>query len=1207
MGVFDGLIKTLRQAGEGAFYGFDNAARSIAADIAGGLGNKQAQQRMQGQVRNQQSFINQSPVSQTAARIGSFGFAPAALGNTLQGLGTGIQAAGGGLGSVIRSNPNLNTFANQVTFSPFGRNVATPLLSGLATTTLQRTGLGKLADTQNTAVRNNAQSTVLGFNPFEFAGTIAGDPLTYLPVGGANAFKAATKFAGQGALRGALEPAENLSEFMRNVGTAAGSNAAFGGGMHLTGQYGLPLAKQALSGAKKVLKPYDAAAVSGDITRAIQKGIAQLDQPSIRYIQDAIIAAEKSGRSPGATGDLKSITARYFDNPNYAKLSKNELATLWNHVLGSSAGATQKASELKPVIAHLNRLEGQGGFVRLGKAAEERPIQLGAKGQYIGPSKKISPVRQALDRVRNVIESQGPAGKTLSANLQAQRDRAETLAGGWVSRLGTVRKLSKSEFDNFIDVAEGQAQPINARVGKAAAEWDAVRSEVANAGGDLLPGVRENYFPHRFDPKQFERNWQSNIQHLIKTGQATNADEAAQKLRYAADVTRNRKFGNLEAAREVDLPGYERTKEALLDYIEGASNRISQAEIFGPKDEKSLDLINQIAQSGGDADTIKHLYDIAVGAKKYSQGSKEFTGLLRRIHTTTKLGLGAITNVGQNVNTATVTGAGRTISAMIAAAKPEAQDFALKAGVTLEGVLNDVKEGGGFTGKVIGKVTAPGFGKVERFNRSVAAWAGKGYAEDLARQAVQGSKDAINTLSKMGLNADEIIKRGGQLTESEAIKAARNIVERTQFKVDPQDLPGWASSPWGKTVTQFKTFSYNQTAFLSNEIIKPFLKGDMMPVARFLAIGLPVGAGVTEARNLIQNRKPEENPVKRGQQYLSKVGGLGLVGDAATAFFPQSSGYLSPERRSQMAAGFLLGPTFSEVTNTFSNASQALQGRPDNLGRQALRNVPVVGPTLQNTLLPYQNAEGAKNQNFSLADVFGGGNQSTDYTAPTGLGDLSDQQRVQLSTDLSKLKSQLKKQQLSGDSLASDTQAKIETIQSQLDYSSLSKKVSDLSGKTGTSVLEQSRVTGQQLSLAKDIGRRVIDGTLTAEQALPLVTQLGFTDPKQVEYALAKDLPDAAQAEYVLEELRSGTKTQQLIEAGVLTSSVATKLYEAGAISQAELNGIKNTIKPKTVKAKKPKKISITLSAPKTRLTNVTRSASLQIKLPKPKLAPLKA
>ena len=619
--------------------------------------------------------------------------------------------------------------------------------------------------------------------------------------------------------------------------------------------------------------------------------------------------------------------------------------------------------------------------------------------------KKVGYIDQGLNRVRNVIEKQGEAGKEIARRLQATRDLAEVSAGGWVSRMPTVNSLSKAEFVNFVDASEGKAKPLNQKVAQALNEWTGVRSEIyqtaKSSGLDI--GKLENYFPHRFDPKMFEGdNFVKAVQHLVETKQAATTDEAAKMLRYAQDTVRNRRHGNLEIERIVNLPGYEKTKDALLDYISSASDRISQVKNFGQNDDIAMELINRVGQEGFDASATKNLFDIAIGAKQYGDLQGNISQTLRSTNALTKLGLGAITNTGQNLNTATVTGLVRTIvNVPKAAMSQEAKDFALKTGVTLDTVINSLKEGAGYSG-VAGKLGAPGFNKVEKFNRTLAAVAGRDYARELAK------KGDAKTLAKMGITL-----KGNKLTPEQEIQAARNIVERTQFKVDPQDLPGWSSSPWGRVLTQFKSFSYNQSAFLGREIIEPALKDkNFAPLLRFVGVGIPLGMGIQTIKNVARNRKDEENPAKRAQQGFSQVGGLGLGGDIVTGLFPMNGKYLDPNRATTMALSTLAGPTVGTAIEGYGSVANAIQGKPENLGRFALKQIPVLGGTLQNTLLPYKSATGEENRRF------GGTAQASEFpqgsiVQPSQLGsqtmpDLTPVQTAQLKEQITQINAKQK-------------------------------------------------------------------------------------------------------------------------------------------------------------------------------------------------------
>jgi len=587
-------------------------------------------------------------------------------------------------------------------------------------------------------------------------------------------------------------------------------------------------------------------------------------------------------------------------------------------------------------------------------------------------TKQVKNIDKMFRSTRSIIERQGEPGKQLGSLLQKTRDTEEMYQGELASRLPTVRSLKGKDYENFVDATQGLVEPKNPKVAQAIQEWQtthpSIRERAVNAGlevGDLGP----NYYPHFIDyDKVFKdkNTYNEAINHIVKTGQAPDTAAAIKLLGYARDVSRNRKFGNLEASRLVDLPFYDKTPNSLVSYIQGSSHRIAQTENLGKDDSVALKLIDQAGKEGYDTEAMKNAYDVASGARKYSQTALDASGKMRGYLSTTRLGLGAITNSSQSVNTGIVTGHMRTLGSMIGQLDPKNRAFVQKSGVTADGVLNDLKTETGFVGKTLGKVTAPGFGKVEGFNRSVAAIAGKRYADSLA------AKGDVNTLKKLGVEGEI----GKKLTEAQQIQAARKIVEKTQFKVDPQDLPGWVDSPLGKLVAQFRTFSYSQSKFFSNEVLKPAAKGNFKPLAR-LAAALPVGYVLAEVKRDLNNRPEEEDKKRKAIEAFGNVGGAGLIMDVYRSMVPLNNKYLTPDRRVSMAIGTFGGPTAGSAAELVGAVSEIAQKKklPENsanmngkvaiksgdgyndatqLSRLGLRQIPIIGSRLQNTLVPYK-------------------------------------------------------------------------------------------------------------------------------------------------------------------------------------------------------------------------------------------------------------
>jgi hypothetical protein len=594
--------------------------------------------------------------------------------------------------------------------------------------------------------------------------------------------------------------------------------------------------------------------------------------------------------------------------------------------------------------------------------------------------RQVSNLDKAFRSTRSIIERQGKHGRQLGGMLQKARDTQELYLAELEKQLPTLRKLKGKDFQSFVYATQDKGLPRNPEVAQAVKEWQAVhptiRDRAVAAGldvGDLGP----NYYPHFVDYDKLFKNrndYNKAVNHLVESGQAADQAAAIKLLGYARSVSRNRAFGNLEASRLADLPLYDRTPNSLVSYLSGSAKRIAQTETFGAKDQKALKLIAKAGEDGYDTEAMKNAYDVAVGAKQYNPTTSKASSKIRGYMTTTRLGLSALTNATQPVNTGIVTGHMRTMRAMLKQFDPKAREFAADAGVISDAVLHDLRSqrGDNFSTKVLGpviqKITAPGFATVEKFNRRVSAVAGRDYALRLAQT---GKEDALRALGVTGPIENKT------LTEAQQIQAARRVVEKTQFKVDPQDLPGWTDTPGGKLVAQFRTFSYNQSKFFSNEILKPAKRGNFVPFARLMA-ALPLGYAMYETKRVINRRSEDENVKKRAQAAFQNVGGAGLVFDIYNSLNPVGSKYIPPDRRATMATGVAFGPAVGAVSQGVAAVSELIQRKntpsnPDRLGgklavantgksytdatpaaRFALSQIPVIGGPIKNQLLPYK-------------------------------------------------------------------------------------------------------------------------------------------------------------------------------------------------------------------------------------------------------------
>lgn len=629
-----------------------------------------------------------------------------------------------------------------------------------------------------------------------------------------------------------------------------------------------------------------------------------------------------------------------------------------------------------PTPASINKL--------LNPRSVEAPIKQNLPPAVLPEPKRVGIMDKLFGRSSNVIAKQGPAGQTLARGLEDSRAIKETLAGQWQVQIPTALKLNNKQFSNMIDVVEGKAKAENPNVEIAANEWRALTSSIAKEaeGSEILAGRRENYFPHRYDPSEFQGDkFRKNVEYMVQTGQAPDAESARRILYNARDTVRNRRQGNLEISRMIDLPGYKKDKEAALQYLSEAAERVAQVRTFGKGDEKALALIQQMAEGGYDAKKAKELFDKAVGAKVDSGAFNTISSVLRGYVSTTKLGISSITNLGQSINTATIAGVTKTLASIPdAILNQESKDFAMRAGVIVDQALQNVRAGSGVGGNVIGKITAPGFTQVERFNRTVAALAGRDFAIDMGSQAAGGSKSAIRALEKMGLDANKIIARGGKLTDDEMITAARSVVKRSQFKVDPQDLPGWVDSPGGRLVAQLRTFAYNQTAFVKRELLDEAAKGNLAPLMRWLIIAPAIGIPISKLKDFIltggENSGDDDLKTTIIKGYM-QAGGLGVVTDVTGTFglVPEVPGTLAPRYYEKTVSDYLMGaagrnagPTVGTATQLLNSARRAEEGEPKSLASNLVRQIPIIGSPIANRAFPYPKTTPEQQAFFQARD-----------------------------------------------------------------------------------------------------------------------------------------------------------------------------------------------------------------------------------------------
>lgn len=356
--------------------------------------------------------------------------------------------------------------------------------------------------------------------------------------------------------------------------------------------------------------------------------------------------------------------------------------------------------------------------------------------------------------------------------------------------------------------------------------------------------------------------------------------------------------------------------------------------------------------------------------------------VLLPFETVTKLGLSAVSQGSQFLTGAVRTQMKDSFKNTIASFKdPDAQMFALESGAILSNTVREAAStlfGGSSEGaqKFLNLV---GFTKMDMKARVFGALQGAGFAEfqaDKLYKAFQAfSKTGVKSkelamieqrLLEIGIDPRDIIAQGGRLTTDQKLLAANSVAMDVNFWGDSLSVPSFFRSPWGRVITQFKSFAYQQSHFIKKHVIDPWVKyGDAGPALRF-ALLVPLGGeAIADIKAILRNRPRTDQAAIRLLENIAQAGGFGLVADA----------YLQASRGMSSAASFALGPSITDVLSGAGAAAQATQGNLKPAAETALRSAPglipnpaaaaIVGataPAAAETIFPPENARNPRNR-----------------------------------------------------------------------------------------------------------------------------------------------------------------------------------------------------------------------------------------------------
>jgi Fe2+ transport system protein FeoA len=549
-----------------------------------------------------------------------------------------------------------------------------------------------------------------------------------------------------------------------------------------------------------------------------------------------------------------------------------------------------------------------------------------------------------------------PSGRKLSRLMFDLRDKAEIgTAKDWYEIFSVVKKhkITDDELDDLRMILDGYGDRLpregNEHLFAAAEEirptLDKVYalSEKYKDIGIPVAGYRVDYFPHRMLPIDVLEKGPKRTEVLnavVREGRFESIPDAekaldgyiysiktrtlhpaflkwlvkktgseTKALRIWEDFIRPKKVptpGHFKFERLADLPWYDRDpRSALAEYLAEVHKASGIAEAFGKGLRKRFEIVDRIRAEGGNfkvADEILERY-----INPMSDRLKHPTELTRRlmaIQAVTKLNpLTTVVNFSQ----ALAVGLQTDIKAFLKMFRQYDREFADKVGVTFNRTIQDVLKAHGLRGRFSTEYLRwIGFTKSEEVLRTLAASAGKQHIYDLVEMANRGKRlDYVRRkLDQMGLDAEKIIKRG-YTTDEEVELFAKRVSDRTQFRGDKFDLPLDWLGPYGRVITQFKTFVYNQGRLLGRTALKELAKGNPRPLM-FFATAYPIAGTIHETvvNDLLLGRRPPQSDLESLWRYFSSVGGLGILQTVAESAFYGEKGVLQ----------LLVGPSLADLS-----------------------------------------------------------------------------------------------------------------------------------------------------------------------------------------------------------------------------------------------------------------------------------------------------
>lgn len=365
-------------------------------------------------------------------------------------------------------------------------------------------------------------------------------------------------------------------------------------------------------------------------------------------------------------------------------------------------------------------------------------------------------------------------------------------------------------------------------------------------------------------------------------------------------------------------------KRIALHPILGDFTTTERGRAFGGTIDE---LVKAVEAEGFNATKFRTTLETLAGRTYYNQAMSKIAVGTTSIQVANKLALAFLANASQPILTATWTGIRASLKATLKlTSKATRQDYAQALAVhehIIRGIGRSVDNEGltltSFEKAADWTLRFTQFQRIERWNRIHAAAASQIAIRDKLMRASAGRLRGTSLdsgrkmLGELGLDLNVLAKDLNEMgpqaffSSTKYLKLETDAVirgaQKTQFFPGKLRTPSAWSSPVGRVLFQFKTFSTGQSRFIRDAVITEFSNGNVVPLATLLSFSPIAGEMVGNGRAFIKGKDRTENGIARYIDNSSYVGGLGLFTDALG------------QLRWGNLGGFLLGPTFSDISD----------------------------------------------------------------------------------------------------------------------------------------------------------------------------------------------------------------------------------------------------------------------------------------------------